>query len=344
MIQLKLIKSSISVSNLCHFQVVLSRKEIAQAYFRGSFTSDLLTNIPLFVGIVLIKLVGLSDVKFHFIKICSLFRLFRLNTMVRYCERMFARLEVDDKYVELFKLLAYWVTFVHWTACMHVLPGLIFARFHHTNVGAWYENKSFERKNSFGRYVICLFKSVKTIMGTGYVKELQPKLFFDRIYATLLVVIGRIAFCVTLAYMYGIIKGVRSSMLRYDEMMVQLKKYTAHHKLSPSTTSQLKDNYEHMFCKRYFNEREILKTVSVTLRQEILFNNTRHLVENSPFFENLPSFLIVKIISALSNELYLEGDVVYDIGEDGLSIYFITSGSVAFFSPTTKEVCHFSEK
>lgn len=285
-----------------------------------------------------------DSTEFHFIKIFTLFRICRLHTMVRYYERMFVRLQVDDKYVEIFKLFTYWIIFIHWTACLHIVPGLIVGLFQHqANIGAWYEQKVFQKHDNYGRYVICLFKSVKTIMGTGYVKDLQPKECFDRIYATLLVVTGRIALCITLAYIYGIIRGVRSSTLHYDEMMLQLKKYNDYNKLPASTNVKLKDNYDHLFCKRYFNEREILKTVSVVLRQEILIHNTRQLVENSPFFDNLPPFLIRKMISSLSIELYLEGDVVYDIGEDGLSVYFITSGSVAFFSPTKKEVCHFSD-
>lgn len=180
-------------------------------------------------------------------------------------------------------------------------------------------------------------------MGTGYIKDLQPTEYFDKIYASFLTIIGRIGLCVTLAYIYEIIQGVRSSTLRYDEMMVQLNKYTDQNNLPPATRAKLKDNYDYMFRKRYFNEREILRTVSAPLRQQILVHNTRQLVENSPFFQNLPSYLVMRIISALSVELYLEGDVVYTSGEMGLSVYFIASGSVAFYSPSGKEVCHFCD-
>jgi CRP-like cAMP-binding protein len=125
--------------------------------------------------------------------------------------------------------------------------------------------------------------------------------------------------------------------------MVQLNKYTDQKNLPPTTKAKLKNNYDYMFCKRFFNEREILKTVSASLRQQILIHNTRQLVENSPFFDNLPSFLIMKIISALSVELYLESDVIYTLGEVAKSVFFITSGSVAYYSPSGKEVCHFSD-
>lgn len=180
-------------------------------------------------------------------------------------------------------------------------------------------------------------------MGAGHIKSLQDEENFDKIFSSLVTVLGRIAIFVTLAYMFEIIQGIKSSSLRYDELMVELEKYTEHHNLPPSTKEKLKKNYDFMFSKRYFNEKEILNTVSTSLRQQILVHNTRPLVENSSFFQNLPSYLVLKIISALSVELYLEGDVIYTIGEQGLSVYFILSGSVAFTSASGKEICHFSD-
>lgn len=224
------------------------------------------------------------------------------------------------------------------------MPGFIASNFNSAiYVDAWYENDTFTKKSSFGQYVICLFKSVKTIMGAGYNGDLIPKKYFDRIYSALLTIVGRIALCVTFAVIYEIIKGARGSSLRYDEIMVQVKKYTDQNKLPSSTRGKLKSNYDYMFRKRYFNEQEILSTVSPPLRHEILVHNTRHLVENSTFFENLPSNLVLKLVTALSVELYLEGDIIYTVGEIGTSVYFIISGSVAFYSPSGKEVCHHSD-
>lgn len=246
--------------------------------------------------------------------------------------------------MEAWKLLFYWILYIHWVACLHLVPGLLVSGFNREiKVDAWYESSVFEKKDLFGKYVICLFKSVKTVMGSGYVLDLAPKRFFDKIFATTLTIVSRVGLYVTLAYFYIIIQGIRSASLRYDEMMVQLKRYTDQNKLPTSTQAKLKNNYDYIFRKRYFNEQEILRTVSAPLKQQILVHNTRTLVENSPFFENLPSYLVLKIVTALSVELYLEGDIVYTVGEVGSSVYFIISGSVAVYSPSEIEVCHFSD-
>lgn len=261
-----------------------------------------------------------------------------------YFERALKRFRVNHTFLDIFKIISFWLVCIHWTACMHLIPGLIVSQFAEgKKVGAWYEYSNFIARDSITKYAILVFKSVKTIMGTGFVHDLQPREAFDSVYSVVLTIGGRIGLFITLAYMWVMLQGVMSSKLRYDEMMVQLNKYTSCNRLPPSTRAKLKNNYDYQFRKRYFNEREILQTISSSLRQQIMIHNTRELVENSPFFENLPSYLTFRIIGLLSIELYLEGDVIYTVGEIGTSVHFITSGSVAFYSSSGREVGHFAD-
>lgn len=319
----------------------MCKKTIARKYLRGLFVFDFLTNIPFFVGLGLHM--KTNDFYFHLLKILTLFRIVRVPTTVRFCERMFMRLDIDDKYLGIFKMIFHWMLCIHWIACLQVLPGNIASGFSDTAVDAWYESREFQKHSGSGKYVICIFKCIKAIMGTGYVSDLEPTTWFDKAYAMLTTIVGRVGLCVTLAYIFEILQGMRSAKLRFDEMMVQMHNYTEQNGLPKSTKAKMKNNYDYIFRKRYFNEREILKTVSASLRQQIMIHNTRQLVDNSPFFENLPSSLVLKIISALSVELFLDGDVVYTMGQMGTSVYFITSGSVALYTPSGKEVCHLSD-
>ena len=303
----------------------------------------MLANISLLLSPIMCCDMG-CDLGFDYMKLLKLLKIVRLGSLVRYFQRILLRYEVDDKFLEIIKPLFFWIIFIHWSGCLFVIPGLIASRFRpDESVGAWYENLAYKNRSSFGQYVICWLMSVKTFTGTGSVDELKPVKYFDKIYSVILTIITRVGLFITVAYINKIIQAMKSSTLRYDEMMVQLNKYTEQNRLPPSTKAKLKDNYDSIFRKRYFHEKEILQTVSASLRQQILVHNTRQLVENSPFFENLPSFLVIKIISALSIELYLEGDVIYTSGEIGTHLYFITSGSVAFYTQSGKEVCHFSD-
>lgn len=64
----------------------------------------------------------------------------------------------------------------------------------------------------------------------------------------------------------------------------------------------------------------------------------RKLVENVIFFRNLPINLLVRIISCLRIEVYLVNDVIIRANTPGTSMYFISTGTVAIYTKSGKEV------
>lgn len=64
----------------------------------------------------------------------------------------------------------------------------------------------------------------------------------------------------------------------------------------------------------------------------------RKLVENVIFFRNLPINLLVRIISCLRIEVYLVNDIIIKANTPGTSMYFISTGTVAIYTKSGKEV------
>lgn len=105
--------------------------------------------------------------------------------------------------------------------------------------------------------------------------------------------------------------------------------------------NKIKHYYEYAFEKKFFKDDSSLKLLPNNLKQEIVMHNTADLVESCSFFQNLPSSLKIKIVSVLYVETFLENVQIYEVGSK-LSdfMYFIASGSAAFYSPTGKELWH----
>ncbi|KAJ8947269.1 hypothetical protein NQ318_014165 [Aromia moschata] len=95
--------------------------------------------------------------------------------------------------------------------------------------------------------------------------------------------------------------------------------------------------------KQLKEENEILATISEQLRQEMNLHACRKLVENVIFFRNLPLNLLVRIISCLQIELYLVNDVIIRANTPGASMYFISTGTVAVYTKSGKEICHLED-
>lgn len=109
------------------FQIVLGKRRIAKKYLCGLFTFDFLANVPL--AIALLMNLNIHHESFHYLKLLTLFRIVRLPALIRYGRRTLVRLDLDDKYLEILKLLLYWIVCIHWTACLHIIPGVVVAHF-----------------------------------------------------------------------------------------------------------------------------------------------------------------------------------------------------------------------
>ena len=74
------------------------------------------------------------------------------------------------------------------------------------------------------------------------------------------------------------------------------------------------------------------------LRTEIRYHKLRTFVKNVTIFDSIPSEILEKVFIQLKKEIYLPQDVIITAGVSGDSMFFISSGTVAVFSPTGKEV------
>ncbi|KAL1501878.1 hypothetical protein ABEB36_007120 [Hypothenemus hampei] len=150
-------------------------------------------------------------------------------------------------------------------------------------------------------------------------------------------------FIYILAIIMEIMKGKTSASHKYAEMERQLKDYMRHKQLSMQMRNRILIYYGFRFQKSYFRENEIMDTISEQLKQEINMHGCRKLVENVKFFRNLPINLLVRIISCLRIEVYLVNDIIIKANTPGTSMYFISSGTVAIYTKSGKEICHLED-
>lgn len=67
-------------------------------------------------------------------------------------------------------------------------------------------------------------------------------------------------------------------------------------------------------------------------------HSCRKLVENVGFFKNLPLSLLLRIVSCLKTEIFLVNDVIIKANTPGDCMYFISTGTVAIYTKSGREV------
>lgn len=126
-------------------------------------------------------------------------------------------------------------------------------------------------------------------------------------------------------------------------MSNQLTHYMQHKGVPIEVQNKVDLFYAYKYNFKFFNEQVIMEAIPQTLRQKIVMHSARLLIERVTFFASLPSTVIAKIVSCLHREIVLENDIIIRSGTPGECMFFISSGTVAVFTPSGREICHLQD-
>lgn len=90
-------------------------------------------------------------------------------------------------------------------------------------------------------------------------------------------------------------------------MVLQVSEYMRFKQIPNELQSRVMLYYEHRYRRNFFNENNILNSLSDVLRQELQMFNCRRLVEEVPIFHGLPIDIVQNIVGRLQFEVgYLD--------------------------------------
>ena len=125
---------------------------------------------------------------------------------------------------------------------------------------------------------------------------------------------------------------------KYYQMVQQFKQYMKSRNLPERIQRRVLDYFEFRFQRSYYKEGDILDTLSVQLRQEIVVHLCKEYLQKTVIFQNLPGALLVRISHCMKMEIFLPDDVIVECGGEADAMYFILTGMVAVFDKDGKEV------
>lgn len=132
-----------------------------------------------------------------------------------------------------------------------------------------------------------------------------------------------------------------SSKSKYSKLKHELSEFMDYKELPPALKTRVMQFIEFKFQKNYFKESLMWNSLSSVIKEDIMLHSCKDMVEKVDFFREVPSDLIVKLVSKLRLEVFQPGDVVVEAGVPGAAMYFIYFGSVAVYAKTGVEVSLF---
>ncbi|VEN39045.1 unnamed protein product [Callosobruchus maculatus] len=118
---------------------------------------------------------------------------------------------------------------------------------------------------------------------------------------------------------------------RYENIMSNMDKYVKSLNLPPHLRLKMKSYCRYKLQGEYFNERQILQTLSSHIRTEICLHFAKKLLVSIPVFRLMPKKEIGSLLADMQNVIYSPGDKIIQVGDEMEFIYFINSGAVALY-------------
>ncbi|CAG5107469.1 Similar to HCN1: Potassium/sodium hyperpolarization-activated cyclic nucleotide-gated channel 1 (Oryctolagus cuniculus) [Cotesia congregata] len=322
--------------------IILDQREIIQKYISGFFSIDLLTSLPYdHITYYWRKLPGPKSSFFvALINVLPMLKLIRYVTFDNNVSQLF---EISDFICRISKILLISVYLVYWFTCLCYLVPVLVVHFDQVFVkdcDCWLINIIDD--DIPVRFKSSFFIILQNFMTTG-IRAIEPEFTVHTIICTLLMILGRFFWVYIIVLFFQIYNDKNTSQSGYQETMSQILAYTRQKQMPHYMRKRIESYYSYRFKNSYFREKKILSNLSEILREEITIYSCRRLIENLILFRNLPKDVITSIVSRLKFEIYLPNDLIFKAGNYGDCMFFLSSGTVALFTPTGKEICHLTE-
>lgn len=294
-------------------QLLTSRRGIALNYLKGWFILDLLSIFPLtlFFG------ASWEGVK--------LLRLLRLAHIATFMQKIAKANIINASLLRMF-ILAFWVAlFAHWAACGWIALGA-------GNIGPeWHAEKNL-------LYLRSIYWAVTTIATIGY-GDVTPITPPQTMFAIVIEIMGAGLYGYVIAIFAGLISNLDAARKKFTEQIDEINTFMRFRNIPTALQNQIREYYDYMWeSRRGHNETHVLADLPHSLKLKVSIFINQAMLEKVPMFEGAGEALVKELVLNLKPTVLTPSDYVFRAGDDGDSMYFISSGQVEIVSADGKTV------
>lgn len=326
--------------------VELKFGNIARHYILSPyFICDVVSSVPKGMlysndGNFLCKNVALSIT----VDVLMLLKIVRTIPLFAYIYRSAQYLEFKTKttpfFVCVFLLTA--VT-IHWSACFQYgVPRVAILLNPAVEPYTWIYRRNISRKSTLEKYNHAFYKSSAYILGirqTLYPTETPS----EYLLGILTYFIGKVLVAFVWLILAMAILNARSIQIKFLELIDQLEEYMRRKKLPLNLRDRISQYYHFKYQSKYFKEGLIKSLLPDNIKKEVTMHICKTMIKNVPIFSDLTNEEISSMVEHLVSEIFLPQDTIIQHGTYGDAMYFLSSGTVAVYTRSGKEICHLQD-
>ena len=194
------------------------------------------------------------------------------------------------------------------------------------------ENESSSITFDQSTYIHALYWAITTLTTVGY-GDISPHTDVLKVYTMLVMLVG--------VGVYGFVVGNIASLFanldlaqqsfrsRVDNVMAYLK-----YQNTPKDLQRRAQQYFDYLWDSQVGHRDdrVLEDLPDAMREDVNIHLQRTLVKNVPFFREADDSFIHALIPKLVPQVWVPGQTIFEAGESGTHMYFVSSGVIKIYS------------
>lgn len=329
--------------------IELKLSKIARHYlFRPYFFCDVLSSLP--ENIFHFEIFTTSNTNHSvlhiFIDILSFLKFVRVISLFIYIYRSAQYLQVKSKTGPFLTCtLLTTAMIIHWATCLQfIVPKLSSYLLPSKDrlKRSWVYQHNLHNKSIGIQYSSSFFKTSAYIMGiwqTLYGIELPE----EYTVALFTYFIGKLLVASVWLILALAILNARSIEIKFLELINQLEEYMTRKMLPANLRQRISDYYNFMYQRKYFKEDVITGSLSGNVKKDMILHICKTMIKNVSIFSDLSSGEVSSIVEYLVPEIFLPQDIIIQHGTYGDAMYFLSTGTVAVYTRSGKEICHLQD-
>ncbi|KAJ0047347.1 hypothetical protein NL108_002548, partial [Boleophthalmus pectinirostris] len=319
-------------------EVVLDLKEIRLSYLRTWFIPDVIAAFP--IGYILL----FADLHYQnddnpskankmmrilmFVRILSLIRLARVSRLVRFFNEVEkvsnANLEVVRLFFKILSLFMMIFLLCHWNGCIQYFVPML----EEFPADCWVRQENLMNATVLAKYSWGIFRALSQMIALSYGSMDAPTNYVEMWIVMVSMVSGCLMYTVLVANTTAMIANVDPAAKEYKSKMSRLEHYMAFMKLPPELQLRITNYYQARYGGKWFDEKEVMNTVSSALKEQIMAVMCSTLLRKVPMFQNRHENFINALVVRLEYCIFQEGDAIVRENVPGDHMYFIDHGQV----------------
>ena len=298
--------------------IIATVDESRITYLKSRFIFDAVSMIPWF------SIAYLYNIKFseefsviYMIRIYNLYKILMENAIYKkIANKLDEKYGLGSSFFSMFGMGSLLFVFLHLHACSYFLVGKMI-EFSSTSWISLNNSTDILSKSLSDQYSWAFFAAIgNTFPVTGY----RPSSVVEKWITIFLILIGATLYAVLVGTISSFSFGLDSSGRLYNEKIEEVQEYLNFKQLDDKIKTRVKKYYELKYNGKYFDEKQIMSELNISLRQEIAVHICRKLIEKVPFLnrktgDGRDESFARSISTALEPVYFIDGDRIFEQGE-----------------------------